>query len=87
LPCFFTRVGLFREDPDADVVVVSPRLAFGPTARFARGALRARFARFLESLATRRYEPRRWVEKHASLADYDDGWLRVLRDFDALPWG
>ncbi|HEX6766791.1 MAG TPA: glycosyltransferase [Polyangiaceae bacterium] len=86
LPCFFTRVGLFREDPAADVVVVPRRLVFGPVASFGRRTLKARFGEFLESLATKRYEPRRWVEENASFAGYDDAWRDVLRGFDTLSW-
>jgi hypothetical protein len=86
LPCFFTRVGLFREDPDADVVVVSPHLVFGPTAPFARRSLTRRLGEFFESIGSKRYEPRRWVENNASLAGYDQAWADVLQRFDGLGW-
>jgi hypothetical protein len=86
LPCLFTRVGLFREDPDADVAVIPVTLAFGARSRFRRQALVRRVGSFLESLETRSYEPRRWVERNAALPAFRDGWSDALSRFDALPW-
>ena len=86
LPCLFTRVGLFKEQPDADVLVIPVTLAFGVRSRLRPGTLVRRVGSFLESVETRRYEPRRWVEKNASLPAYRDGWRDVLSRFDALPW-
>jgi hypothetical protein len=86
LPCFFTRVGLFRDGHPLDVASVPRTDAFGPFARLHRGRLLAQARDFLGSLATHRYEPRRWVVEHASLPAARDGWAQAMTAFDRLPW-
>jgi hypothetical protein len=86
LPCFFTRVGLFRDGHPLDVASIPRTDAFGPFARLRRGRLIAEVRAFLGSLATRRYEPRRWIVENASLPAARDGWARAMTAFDRLPW-
>jgi len=87
LPCFFTRVGLFRDGHALDVWSVPRELAFGPMARFRRGRLLGEVRSFLGSIGTRRYEPRRWVSENASLDAAHGGWVELMRSFDAMRWG
>lgn len=86
LPCFFTRVGLFRDGLPLDVASVPRTLAFGPFARFRRARLIAEARAFLGSLATRTYAPRRFIEENASLPAARAGWAQAMTAFDRLPW-
>ncbi len=86
LPCFFTRVGLFRDGHPLDVASIPPTDAFGPLARLRRGRLTRDVGAFLSSLATRRYAPRGWVSEHASLPAARDGWAAAMQAFDRLSW-
>jgi hypothetical protein len=86
LPCFFTEVGLFRDGLGLDVFGVPRGLAYGPFAGLRKQRLIAETGRFLSSLGTRRYEPRRWVEANASLDAARVGWAGAMRAFDRLPW-
>ncbi len=63
LPLFATRVGLMQdEDRPRDVWLVDPARAFSE-----KRYLDAELSAFLQSLDTRRYEPRAWVLEHASI--------------------
>jgi len=86
LPCFFTRVGLFRDGLDLDVWSVPRALAFGPLARLRRGALVRETGAFFASLASRSYAPRPWVEQNASLDAARAGWIELMTVFDRLHW-
>ncbi len=86
LPCFFTRVGLFRDGLDLDVWSVPRSLAYGPFARLRRSELTSEARAFLSSLTTRRYAPRTWVEEHASLDAARSGWVDLMTAFDRLVW-
>jgi len=80
LPCFFTRVGLFNdEDRPTEVCLIEPEVAYADPA-----ALISKTAEFLRSLETVTYQPRAWVEAHASRAVCIQGWRRVIEAFDAL---
>jgi hypothetical protein len=86
LPCFFTRVGLFRDGLPLDVWSIPKEHAFGPLARFRRTQLVGEVRSFLASIGSRRYEPRRWVEQHASLDAARWGWGELMSHYDALEW-
>jgi hypothetical protein len=86
LPCFFTRVGLFRDGHPLDVESIPRTDAFGPLARFRRARLTREVGAFLGTLATRSYEPRRWIAEHASLPAARDGWAHAMTAFDRLVW-
>jgi hypothetical protein len=87
LPCLFTSVGLALDGEALDVMSLPRELVYGPWARFRKAGLEAAVRRFLASLGERRYEPRRWVESHASLATTRTRWAEALASFDRLPWG
>jgi hypothetical protein len=87
LPCLFTEVGLALDGEPLDVEKVPRQIVYGPLAPFRGAVLRARVGAFLGSLGTRRYEPRRWVERNASLGVTRERWGEVLESFDALRWG
>jgi len=87
LPCLFTEVGLLLDGEPLDVARLPRNVVYGPLAAFRAGRLRERVGAFLRSLGERRYEPRRWVESHASLSTTRAGWAAALASFDRLPWG
>jgi Glycosyl transferases group 1 len=87
LPCLFTAVGLALDGEDLDVARMPREWVYGPLAPFRQGLVLGAVRQFLDSLGQRRYEPRRWVESHASLAITRARWAEALRSFDALPWG
>lgn len=79
LPCLFTRVGLLQDaNGPTELWPVDPGLLDGDLS-----GLRGEVGAFLESLATRAYHPRAWVQAHAGLEQAESGWLRVMRDFQA----
>jgi len=78
LPCLFTRVGLFREGVNADVEVVGVEDAFGAPDRLLEVT-----ARFLETLASRRYNPRAWVLGHATPTRNREAWAEVIASLPA----
>ncbi len=74
LPCMFTRVGLMQDaDGPRDVHLVDPVRAFGD-ADYLAGELNA----FTESLATRTWNPRRWVLDNASIELARGRWAEVV---------
>ena len=87
LPCLFTEVGLLLDGEALDVAHVPRDLVYGPLAGLRAARLRERVGAFFASLGERHYEPRRWVERHASLSATRAGWAAALDSFDRLPWG
>jgi glycosyltransferase involved in cell wall biosynthesis len=87
LPCLFTRVGLALDGEPLDIECLPRGLVYGPLAALRTERLLRSVRRFLQSLDTRRYEPRRWVEAHASLAVTRARWADALGSFDQMPWG
>ncbi len=80
LPCLFTRVGLMQDaNGPTEVAVVDPAVAFGDPA-----GLLAEAQRFLSSLATREYHPRRWVQQNASRERNVEAWRAVMNDFEGM---
>lgn len=86
LPCLFTRVGLALDREELDVASVPYEWVYGPFAGLRSRRLLGRVRTFLESIATRRYAPRGWVEKNASLPVAQARWADAIADFDRLPW-
>jgi hypothetical protein len=65
-----------------EVALVEPEIAFGDSE-----ALLVEVRRFLQSLAVRDYQPRTWVQQHASLGRSVAAWRGVMDDFRLMPWG
>jgi glycosyltransferase involved in cell wall biosynthesis len=80
LPCFLTDVGLMRDDnrPE-DVWVISAERAFRDIDHVAE-----EFGAFLESLPTRSYHPRAWVEENVSFEATLDLWRQVTKAWKPL---
>jgi glycosyltransferase involved in cell wall biosynthesis len=77
LPCLCTNVGLLRDaNIQLDVDCVDSRRAFGDE-RYLLERARA----FLDTLTTRRYNPRAWSETHASFPAARERWRHVLEDW------
>ncbi len=87
LPCLFTRVGLALDGEPLDIDSIQRGFVYGPFAPWRAARLLDGVRQFLESLRTRHYEPRRWVEANASLAVTRAHWADAMASFDALPWG
>jgi hypothetical protein len=82
LPCLLTRVGLMLDsERPTDVFLIDAERAFAD-----RTYLLDRAGEFLNTLGTRHYNPRFWIERHASLGVATRAWRQVLAEFDALPW-
>lgn len=80
LPCFFTRVGLFRDEGGpTEVVTIDSRTAYRDPERLVQEA-RA----FLASLATHSLHPRAWVLQNASVSAARERWAAALADFDRM---
>jgi glycosyltransferase involved in cell wall biosynthesis len=80
LPCLFTRVGVLRDsDGPTDVCVIDPLRAFNE-----RQYLIDTTGSFLESLGTRRYQPRDWVLAHATPQVAIRKWQAVLDAYDRI---
>ena len=80
LPCLFTRVGLLRDsDRPTDVCMIDSLRAFND-----RQYLIDATGSFLESLGTRRYQPREWVLAHATPDVAIRKWQAVLDEFDRI---
>jgi glycosyltransferase involved in cell wall biosynthesis len=86
LPCLFTRVGLALDGEPLDVECVPRDFVYGPLASLRSGRLVESVRGFLASLEARRYEPRRWVETHASLAATRARWAEAMTSFDTFAW-
>jgi hypothetical protein len=76
LPCLFTRVGLLRDDGGpTEIETLDVETAYSDPARLVDAV-----GRFLQSLRTRRYDPRPWVLQHATLEHARIGWRRVMAE-------
>ncbi|HWB74396.1 MAG TPA: hypothetical protein VG755_05565 [Nannocystaceae bacterium] len=74
LPCLFTRVGLMQdEDGPRDVQLIDPVRAFADM-----DYLAAELAAFTDALATRTWNPRKWVLEHASIDEARARWADVV---------
>jgi hypothetical protein len=83
LPCLFTKVGLMLDGTQQfDLQVVNAVAAFG-----SKRVLLSAVRKFLHSLETRTYNPRRWVLKHASFDAHVQSWHNAMNSFDAMRWG
>jgi len=78
LPCLFTRVGLFRDqERPTDVALIEPETARRDQKELVRVA-----REFLASVETRRYRPRAWSLRHASLPIVRERWARAVDELD-----
>ncbi|HIA03841.1 MAG TPA: hypothetical protein EYN06_06345 [Myxococcales bacterium] len=78
LPCMFTKVGLMNDGEDLDIHMVDADAVFG-----SKGQLIKEAGAFLDSLASRTYEPRRWTMQNATPSVHIAAWATVLRDFNS----
>jgi hypothetical protein len=79
LPCFFTDVGLFRdEDRPTEVQLIGADTAYRDP-----DGLRRAFAAFAETLERRSYRPRDWILTHSTPEIARDKWAKVLVDLDS----
>jgi hypothetical protein len=78
LPCFFTKVGLFKDtDGPTDVELIDAEVAYTDEHALVDAA-----RRFLDQLGEHHYQPRQWVQQHASHEAVTQAWRKVLLDFD-----
>ena len=79
LPCFFTDVGLFRdEDRPTEVQLIDADTAYRDP-----DGLRRAFAAFGETLERRSYRPRDWILTHSTPEIARDKWAKVMADLDS----
>src|SRR5690606_29407548 len=80
LPCLFTAVGLMLDKGNPlDVWRINPVLAFRDP-----NYLVAQMRQFLDTLSNRRWSPRDWVERHATLGQARRGWRAVVEHWAEL---
>jgi hypothetical protein len=73
LPCFVTKVGLFRDVTSLDAYIIDLK---GRALK--RRHVVNEFRRFLASLSQERYAPRLWVKEHATREVAMQKWRNVM---------